>query len=187
MAPNIYMTCGISGSGKSTFAKWLKKAVNAVEINADDIRAELGDVSDQSKNDEVWKRVDAETVKQVGGGNNVMLSNTNLHYHLIKEQADRFSLNKVVLLVMEDSLNLQLCKDRVAKDLEEGLVRSKVPPEVIERQYRTFNYLLRDLSTKSDIPKNLKVAMIGDTFDLKPIDDLKKLGERIDKSVFEKK
>lgn len=186
MAANIYMTSGISGSGKSTFTRWLKRAVDAVEINADNIRAELGDVSDQSKNDEVWKRVDAETVKQVAGGNNVILSNTNLHYHLIREQAEKYPLNKVILFIMDDSRNLQLCKDRVAKDLERGLERSKVPPEVIERQYRTFNYLLRDLSTKNDVPKNLKITVVDGTFDFKTIEDPKTLSGRIDKSVFEK-
>lgn len=186
MAANIYMTSGISGSGKSTFTRWLKRAVDAVEINADNIRAELGDVSDQSKNDEVWKRVGAETVKQVAGGNNVILSNTNLHYYLIKEQAEKFPLNKVILFIMDDSRNLQLCKDRVAKDLERGLERSKVPQEVIERQYRTFNYLLRDLSTKNDIPKNLKITVVDGTFDFKTIDDPKTLDGKIDKSVFKK-
>ena len=187
MAPNIYMTVGIAGSGKSKFAGWIKKAINAVELNADNVRAEFGDMSDMSHEEEVWKRVNDETVKQVAGGNNVMLSNTNLRYSLIREQTDKFPLNKVVLLIMEDSFNLQLCKDRIAEDLENGVERSKVPPEVSDKQYVRFQKLLWDLSMRHDIPKNLKVAMVSDTFDLKPIDDLKKLDDKIDKSLFMKK
>ena len=49
---------GISGSGKSKFAKLAKDIFVDVEVNADNIRAELGDISDQSKNAEVFERVD---------------------------------------------------------------------------------------------------------------------------------
>lgn len=189
MAPNIYMTVGIAGCGKSKFAQWIKNAVNAVEINADNFRAEFGDMSDMSHEEEVWKRVNDETVKQVAGGNNVILSNTNLRYSLIREQTDKFPLNKVVLLIMEDSFNLQLCKDRVAKDLENGIERSKVPPEVSDKQFVRFHRLLWDLAMRhrNDNPKNLKVAMISDTFDLTTIDDLGALEGRIEKDLFFKK
>lgn len=188
MAPNIYMTVGIAGSGKSTFAQWIKNAINAVELNADNVRAELGDMSDLSKENVVWKRIADDTVRQVAGGNNVILSNTNLNYNRIAKQAEEFSLNKIVLLVMKDSFNLQLCKDRIAKDLENGVDRSKVPPEMSDRQYVRFHKLLWNLSVRHDVPKNIKVAMVSDTFDLETIDDLKTLGDRVDKCVvFEKK
>ena len=58
MGPIIYMTVGISGSGKSKFADYFLKGVQATEINLDNIRKELGDISDQSQNDKVFKMAD---------------------------------------------------------------------------------------------------------------------------------
>ena len=50
MAPILMLTVGISGSGKSKFTNFIKASLGAQEVNADNIRAQLGDVSDQSKN-----------------------------------------------------------------------------------------------------------------------------------------
>ena len=45
----LMLTVGISGSGKSKFAQLAKDIFVDVEVNADNVRAELGDISDQSK------------------------------------------------------------------------------------------------------------------------------------------
>lgn len=186
MASSIYMTCGISGSGKSTFAKWLKKTVNAVEISTSSVRAVAGRYT-PDRHDEVWNLVDAEVIKQVEAGNNVLLTNSNLGYSRIKKWADKYPLSIITLFIIEDSFDLQLCKDRIVKDRENGVSeRSGIPSEVSDEQYAQFHRLLRYLTIRSDIPENLKVVMVSNTFELTPIDDLKELDKRIDKSVLEK-
>ena len=183
--PNIYMTCGISGSGKTTFAKQFKEKVNAVEVSTGTVRAQVGRYT-RERHDEVWNLVDAETERQVEAGNNVILTNSNLSYNRIKKWVDKFPLSKIILLIIEDSFNLQLCKNRIANRGEDASEYSKIPPEVSDEQYAKFHRLLRHLSTKVDTPKNLEVVMVSNTFELTTIEDLSALGERIDKSVFEK-
>lgn len=52
---SFVMLIGIPGAGKSTFAaEWLNESTR---VSADDIRAQFGNISDQSKNDAVWQLV----------------------------------------------------------------------------------------------------------------------------------
>ena len=55
--PTFYMMMGISGSGKSSIADHIVRRENSETVihASDDIRAELGDVNDQTKNDLVFK------------------------------------------------------------------------------------------------------------------------------------
>lgn len=57
MSPSLYVPVGIPGCGKSTFAE--KVLSSAHVISTDKIRAALGDVADQSKNDLVFERFHA--------------------------------------------------------------------------------------------------------------------------------
>ena len=145
MGPIIYLTVGISGSGKSKFADFFLKGVQATEINLDNIRKELGNVSDQSQNDKVFKIADNRMVAELAGGFNVFLSNTNLHIDSIKELTRRFPHNDIVAFVMEDAFDKQLCADRVADDIENGLDRSNVPAEVIDSQFERFTNMVKEL------------------------------------------
>lgn len=54
----VIMLIGAPGSGKSTYAE--EHLQGYVRVSADDIRARLGDVSDQTRNKEVWDLVRAE-------------------------------------------------------------------------------------------------------------------------------
>ena len=103
MGPIIYMTVGISGSGKSKFADYFLKGVQATEINLDNIRKELGNVSDQSQNDKVFKMADNRMIAELAGGFNVFLSNTNLRLGSIKDLARRFPHNDIVVFEVIDS------------------------------------------------------------------------------------
>lgn len=145
MGPIIYLTVGISGSGKSKFADFFLKGVQATEINLDNIRKELGNVSDQSQNDKVFKIADNRMVAELAGGFNVFLSNTNLRIGSIKELTRRFPHNDIVVFVMEDAFDKQLCADRVADDIENGLDRSNVPAEVIDSQFERFTNMVKEL------------------------------------------
>ena len=55
----IYISVGISGSGKSRFAETFCKTSEAIELNADNYRKELGKgVNDQDINKVVFEEID---------------------------------------------------------------------------------------------------------------------------------
>ncbi len=147
MKPVIYLTVGISGSGKSKFADYFLKGVQATEINLDNIRKELGSVSDQSQNEKVFKMADNRMIAELAGGFSVFLSNTNLRLGSIKDLARRFPHNDIVVFVMEDAFDKQLCADRVADDIENGVDRSNVPAEVIDNQFERFKNMVKELKS----------------------------------------
>lgn len=168
MAPKIYLTIGISGSGKSKFAKVLAKATNSIEINADNVRKSLGDISSQENNFIVWKEVDRRTIANLAGGENVILSNTNLHLRGINELRKKFPFNEINLFIMDDSTNVDLCKERVKKDLENGVERSNVPMEVIDKQFEDFTNLILEL--RKGLPLNVKATVVKTDFSLEPFE-----------------
>ena len=91
MKPVLYFTIGISASGKTRFANYIKDLLEATNINADDIRLKLtGDISNQSRNKEVFDIVNKEIEQQNSAGNNVIVSNTNLQISRLKEYRNRF-------------------------------------------------------------------------------------------------
>lgn len=165
MGPIIYMTVGISGSGKSKFADYFLKGVQATEINLDNIRKELGDISDQSQNDKVFKMADNRMIAELAGGFSVFLSNTNLHLRSIKDLARRFPHNDIVVFVMEDAFDKQLCADRVADDIANGVNRSNVSSEVIDRQFEKFTNLMKELETYHN--PNVTVRFVSTDFKIK--------------------
>ena len=96
MAGCLYITVGISGSGKSRFADFFCEATDAIELNADNYRKELGKgVNDQDINKVVFEEIDKAMVMYLAGGYSVFISNTNLHAEKIKELAERFPFNDI--------------------------------------------------------------------------------------------
>ena len=139
MAGCLYITVGISGSGKSRFAEFFCKATDVIELNADNYRKELGKgVNDQDINKVVFTEIDKAIVKYLAGGYSVCISNTNLHADKIKELAEKFPLNAVTVFFLKDSEDIELCWNRIQKDLENGKDRSNVPREILEKQYQRY-------------------------------------------------
>ena len=139
MAGCLNITVGISGSGKSKFAEFFCNATDTMELNADNYRKELGKgVNDQDINKVVFTEIDKAIVKYLAGGYSVCVSNTNLHADKIKELAEKFPLNEVVVFFLKDSEDIELCWNRIQKDLENGKDRSNVPREVLEKQYQRY-------------------------------------------------
>lgn len=158
-APIIYMTSGISGSGKSFFAdKFISKnGSNTIELNLDNYRRTLGDVSDQSLSKMAVQLMNADMAKYLAGGYNVFLSNTNLDVSSVNRVAKAYPLNDVVLFLTKDSYDVQLCKDRIADDLANGTDRSKVPDDVVDKQHERFLKLIDNIGQIAD---NVDVMMV---------------------------
>ena len=167
MAGCLYITVGISGSGKSRFAEFFCKATDVIELNADNYRKELGKgVNDQDINKVVFTEIDKAIVKYLAGGYSICVSNTNLHADKIKELAEKFPLNEVVVFFLKDSEDIELCWNRIQKDLENGKDRSNVPREVLEKQYQRYKSFNRE---KLSEVKNIIMYEIDSSFRLKRV------------------
>ena len=167
MASCLYITVGISGSGKSRFAEFFCKATDVIELNADNYRKELGKgVNDQDINKVVFTEIDKAIVKYLAGGYSVCVSNTNLHADKIKELAEKFPLNEVVVFFLKDSEDIELCWNRIQKDLENGKDRSNVPREVLEKQYQRYKSFNKE---KLSEIKNIIMYEIDSSFRLKRV------------------
>ena len=167
MASCLYITVGISGSGKSRFAEFFCKATDVIELNADNYRKELGKgVNDQDINKVVFTEIDKAIVKYLAGGYSICVSNTNLHTDKIKELAEKFPLNEVVVFFLKDSEDIELCWSRIQKDLENGKDRSNVPREVLERQYQRYKSFNKE---KLSEVENIIMYEIDSSFRLKRV------------------
>ena len=167
MAGCLYITVGISGSGKSRFAEFFCNATDAMELNADNYRKELGkDVNDQDINKVVFEEIDKAIVKYLAGGYSICVSNTNLHAGKIKELAEKFPLNAVTVFFLKDSEDIELCWNRIQKDLENGKDRSNVPREVLERQYQRYKSFDKEKLSKV---KNINMYEVNSSFELSSI------------------
>jgi predicted kinase len=76
--PNLYMTIGLSGSGKSTIARGAK---NAITLSSDLIRKELfDDINYQGNNEKVFNTLHKRLKEYLLDGKNVVYDATNLSY-----------------------------------------------------------------------------------------------------------
>jgi len=130
----VYIMVGISGSGKS---RYLKSVDPKYIVSPDDIRRELtGDISDQSKNNEVWalaKLTMKITLRRYG---KVYLDATNVNKWLRVEFMADFNGVQKIAVVFDSDVETSL--KRVNNDIENGVDRSVVPEEIIRKQYKLF-------------------------------------------------
>jgi len=137
----LILPVGISGSGKST---WIKANTdsNTVVVSPDEIRRELtGNISDQSKNGQVWALAFDRIAMALNAGKNVILDATNV------KSSERKSLMNYMKVHVDKpfegfakvfSVDPEIAKQRVKKDIEGGVDRSNVPDWAIDKQYRSF-------------------------------------------------
>ena len=133
--PRLIIMVGISASGKSTIAKQLAEKENAIIISSDAIRAELcdGNISDQSKNEEVFKLYHKRIRENLLAGNNVICDATNITLKSRKAIFDAINgidCEKIGYVVVKRIVKCM--KDNRNDD------RVTVPDYVIEKQIRKF-------------------------------------------------
>ena len=136
--PNLVIMIGISASGKSTVAKQIverNKILNYIIVSSDAIRGEIceGGVSDQSKNEEVFKIFHMRIKENLLKGNNVIADATNITMksrRAIFDAVRNIDCEKIGYLVVK---SIEDCiKDNKNDD------RMAVPDEVIYRQISKF-------------------------------------------------
>lgn len=129
----LYILCGMPGSGKSHWAETHKEGLNAVVHSSDAIRAELGNVNDQSKNELVFKILHQRIKDDLKAGKNVIYDATNLsrknRVHFIKNELRNIPCEKICVLF---ATPWEMCCARnFARDRQ-------VPVEVLVRMYKNF-------------------------------------------------
>lgn len=137
----IFLTMGIPGSGKSTFYN-NNHSKAGIYINPDSIRRDIcGNVNDQSQNAKVWKiAYDSLRTACEEAVEEIWFDATTLNYQSVKAVLEIASLHKqdVVLYVMQDSLNKNLCKERIKRDIDNFVDRANVPDDVIDNMFGKF-------------------------------------------------
>lgn len=141
---------GISGAGKSTIvASTVKNSTRLwpntpVEIVCpDEIRKELtGSISDQSQNARVFQLAHSRTKQYLSEGTDVIFDATNTRAKARKEliAIARGVGSETELIVLMDSANKAVCRQRVQADLDAGTDRSDTVCEdfIIDKQHNAF-------------------------------------------------
>lgn len=141
----LIILVGISGSGKST---WLKSIdlTGCVIISPDDIRRELtGSISNQTMNGQVFAIAFSRIVENLEKGNSVIFDATNVtskSRKTLMNYITEFSDVMPTAYAKIFDANPEISKERVRKDIENGVDRSNVPDYAIDRQY---SQLMNDL------------------------------------------
>jgi len=139
--PKLIIPVGISGSGKSMWIKSMQNS-NTIIVSPDKIRKELtGNISDQTKNNEVFALAMKKTADVLNIGKDVIFDATNIKSKNRKSLMDYMKVH--VDMPFEGfakifSVSPEIAKERIKKDIENGIDRSNVPDWVIDKQYQIF-------------------------------------------------
>lgn len=137
--PDFIMLMGIPGSGKSTWAREyvLKCDASFTVVSADEIRKQLvGNMQNQSRNEEVWEVVLNQCQGLLRNGRNVILDATNTGTEKRRKFVAQLPACNKHLKIFH--VPKTLAKSRIAKDLQNGVDRAPVPDNVIERMNKQF-------------------------------------------------
>lgn len=148
--PTLYMLCGLSGSGKSSFAKSMNLMEGTVVFSSDELREELYDnVNDQSHNNELFQELHRRIKSCLKNGKDAIYDATNIKSKkriAFLNELKNIPCEKICYIVWRpyhDCVLLNRGRDRI------------VPDYVIKNQYMCWQtpwyfegwdkiYLLRD-------------------------------------------
>ncbi len=150
--PKLVFMVGIPGSGKSKFIKETTDE-NTIVVCPDQIRKELtGDVSNQTKNGEVWDLAKRRAAEALKNGKDVILDATNVSSSRRKGFSQGLPPHKLFakLFYCDPEVSYQ----RIRKQIENGEERANVPHGAIVRMHEQFE--------KESKPEQL----IGEGFEL---------------------
>jgi len=144
--PSFIMTIGISGSGKSTWINSIDDK-NTKIISPDKIRFDLtGDISDQSRNAEVFDLAKQTTIHFLNQGYNVILDATNVDAAKRKDFIK--DLPPVQLKAKIFNVSPEEAIKRINNALQSGENRAKTPEDIVRNMHQKF--------TTESTPEKLK-------------------------------
>jgi predicted kinase len=150
MKKTLILSIGIAGSGKSTYLR--KHYPLKTIVCPDNIRKEItGNISDISRDNEVWNEVYNQLEKNLEKYNLAVLDATNTTSRYRKSILEKFpDIRKIALIF---NINPEIAKQRVQHDIMDDIERSNVPDEVIDRQYQQFLNGYVNIEKQFDIVK----------------------------------
>lgn len=128
----FYMMVGLPGSGKSTYTEKLKEE-GVIIHSSDSVREELGDVNDQSKNEEVFRILHKRIKDDLKDGKSVCFDATNLNRRrrvAFLNELKNIPCKKICVLM---ATPYEMC---VCQNFKRDRI---VPVEVIWNMYKSFN------------------------------------------------
>lgn len=134
----LILPIGISGSGKSYI--YNKDYKDCVQVSPDLIREELtGDISNQSKNKEVFKLAFERVDEYLNKGQDVFFDATNVNKSQRKNFTDKYIGTDVNVIYVVLPADIDLSWKRIRKDIREKKNRSDVPYFALVRQKEQYD------------------------------------------------
>ena len=138
----LILPIGISGSGKSYL--YNKDYKNCVQVSPDLIREELtGDISNQSKNKEVFKLAFERVDEYLNKGLDVFFDATNVNKSQRKSFTDKYKDTDVEVIYVILPANIDLSWKRIRADIRDKKNRSDVPYFALVRQKEMYDNTLK--------------------------------------------
>ena len=133
---NLYLMCGIPGSGKST---WLKNHLKKFDkyVSRDEIRFSMVKENEEyfSKENEVFKEFCHQITKNLKNGYNTFADATNLNPKARKKLISNVSgYDELYIIVLETPLQIALKRNAMRTG------RSFVPESAIRNMYNSFEF-----------------------------------------------
>ena len=138
----IIIPIGISGSGKTRLYRMRYR--NYTLVSPDLIRKELtGNISDQSKNKEVFQEVDRRIDELVKEGQSFFYDATNVNTDFRKAFVNKYKDTDVKIIYVILPADVATSILRIKTDLKESVERAQVPIQALIRQYGMYNHSLK--------------------------------------------
>lgn len=134
------MLVGIPGCGKSTYLRKVSSP-NVLIVCPDDIRREkFGDVNRQDCNKDVWVAAEERIKSGLASGRYVILDATNVRTNNRVELLNSIKGNNpgVPCYATVFDCNPDVSKERIGRDIENGVDRANVPASVIDSMYSQY-------------------------------------------------
>lgn len=130
---DLYIMCGLPGSGKSTFAKELAEKENAIIVSTDSIRQEFyGNEEIQGDTEKVFKKAYIDILNNLNRNNNVIFDATNINFKSRIDIVKRYKKYADKIICVFRATPYEVCLERNSKR------DRKVPEQVIRRMYEHF-------------------------------------------------
>jgi predicted kinase len=138
----LVLPIGISGSGKSYI--YNRDYKDCVQVSPDLIREELtGDISNQSKNKEVFKVAFERVDEYLNNGQDVFFDATNVNKSQRKSFTDKYIGTDVEVVYVILPADIDLSWKRIRSDIREKKNRADVPYFALVRQKENYDNTIK--------------------------------------------
>ena len=138
----LVLPIGISGSGKSYI--YNRDYKDCVQVSPDLIREELtGDISNQSKNKEVFKLAFERVDEYLNNGQDVFFDATNVNKSQRKTFTDKYIGSDVEIVYVILPADIDLSWKRIRSDIVEKKNRADVPHFALVRQKENYDNTIK--------------------------------------------